>query len=106
MQIEMNAMAYGEGSWLSPHTDHGSSDSDERLLAWMLYLTDPSDGEWPAEKGGALRVSLSGGRAVRLQPKFNRFAIFKVSGTSVHEIETIKWNCGWEKCRLTLSGWL
>jgi Rps23 Pro-64 3,4-dihydroxylase Tpa1-like proline 4-hydroxylase len=107
LQIEMNAMAYGEGAWLSPHTDRGkTAAADDRLIAWMLYLTDPHDGEWAVEQGGAARLWGRDGREVRLSPKFNRFAMFRVSNQSFHEIETIRRNGGWQSCRLALSGWI
>lgn len=107
LQVEMNAMAYGEGGWLSPHTDSPVSDeSDERLVAWMLYLTHPEDGEWSEDKGGAIRLWVPGGEEVRLRPKLNRFAIFKVCEESFHEIEKVTWKPGWERCRLALSGWI
>lgn len=105
MAVEMNAMAYGEGAWLSLHTDAGAL-SDERVVAWMLYLTDPSDGEWLDAHGGAVRLVNRAREEVRLRPKFNRFAMFSVSSTSFHEIEQIAWKCGWTQCRLALSGWL
>lgn len=107
LQIEMNAMAYGEGAWLSPHTDRGkTATTDDRLVAWMLYLTDPAHGEWALEDGGAVRLWERDGREVRLSPKFNRFAMFRVSNQSFHEIETIQKNGGWPGCRLALSGWI
>jgi hypothetical protein len=105
LQIEMNAMAYGEGCGLSPHTDHGISGAEERLVAWMLYLTDPADGEWAAAEGGALKVH-GQGREILLRPRFNRFACFRVGPDSVHQIEPVLRAGGWEKCRLALSGWL
>jgi hypothetical protein len=71
----------------------------------MLYLTDPVDGEWREEHGGAVRLFARNGEEVRLRPKFNRFAMFQVSSTSLHEIEKITWGCGWTRCRLALSGW-
>ena len=55
--LELNAMAYGGGAWLSPHTDFFEyGHTENRLVAWMLYLTAPEDGEWSADKGGAVRV--------------------------------------------------
>lgn len=106
ISIEMHGMAYGQGSWLSPHTDH--SDSDEsRIAAWILYLTHPDDGEWGADKGGALRlVDEARGAAASLGPKFNRFAIFAVSPTSTHAIDLVRFDPPWEHCRLALSGWI
>ena len=106
-RIEMNAMAYGEGAWLSAHSDSGSTeDTNDRLIAWMLYLTHPDDSEWTAEKGGAVRLWTRDGDEVRLRPKFNRFAMFRVHKQSFHEIEEIKWRTGWDRCRLALSGWI
>jgi hypothetical protein len=72
----------------------------------MLYLTHPDDGEWSVEQGGALRVCEPDGQDERLRPKFNRFAAFAVSADSVHEIEPVRWACGWTRCRLALSGWV
>jgi hypothetical protein len=107
LQIEMNGMAYGEGSWLSGHTDFGASaNSNDRLVAWMLYLTHPLDEEWSAEKGGAVRLWTRDRKEIHLRPKFNRFAMFRVHKHSFHEIEKITWPTGWERCRLTLSGWI
>lgn len=107
LQIEMNAMAYGEGAWLSPHTDRGkTATADDRLVAWMLYLTDPDYGEWALEDGGAVRLWERDGEEVRLSPKFNRFAMFRVSNESSHEIEKIQRDGGWPGCRLALSGWI
>jgi Rps23 Pro-64 3,4-dihydroxylase Tpa1-like proline 4-hydroxylase len=103
LYIESNARAYGPGAWLSPHTD---SHTDERLAAWMLYLTAPDDGEWPAEKGGALRVWIPSGEEQRVHPRFNRFAMFRVHNDSFHEIEKIAWEPDWPHCRLALSGWI
>jgi Rps23 Pro-64 3,4-dihydroxylase Tpa1-like proline 4-hydroxylase len=105
-EIEMNAMAYGHEGWLSPHTDHVVHDQRSRLFAWMLYLTHPDDGEWSPEKGGAVRLFDATGGEVRLRPKFNRFALFKVSDASFHEIERVTWACEWDRCRLALSGWI
>lgn len=106
LQIEMNAMAYGEGAWLSGHTDRGkTAGASDRLIAWMLYLTHPEDNEWSLEKGGAVRLWDRDREAV-LRPKFNRFAMFTVSNGSFHEIEKITWNTGWKRCRLALSGWI
>jgi Rps23 Pro-64 3,4-dihydroxylase Tpa1-like proline 4-hydroxylase len=106
-RIEINAMAYGQGCWLSSHNDYIKHDTGNvRVAAWMLYLTHPDDGEWPVEKGGGVRLFHSDGEAVRLQPKFNRFALFKVSSASTHEIEKITWDTGWEHSRLALSGWI
>jgi hypothetical protein len=109
--IEINAMAYGQGAWLSPHTDSGADSGvtthvDDRLIAWMLYLTHPDEGEWNAEQGGAIRVWLPDGPEVRLNPKFNRFAMFKVHKQSFHEIEKILRPTTWPTCRLALSGWI
>jgi hypothetical protein len=107
LQIEMNAMAYGEGAWLAGHTDRGkTAAASDRLIAWMLYLTHPDDEEWSVERGGAVRLWDRGGREVVLRPKFNRFAMFTVSNESFHEIEKITWGTGWERCRLALSGWI
>jgi hypothetical protein len=105
--VEMNAMAYGAGSWLSPHTDASEyNNAEDRLVAWMLYLTSPEDGEWPTEKGGAVRVWNRSGNEQRVHPRFNRFAMFRVYDGSLHEIEKIAWQPEWPQCRLALSGWL
>ena len=63
LQVELNGMAYGEGSWLSAHTDRGSTarDGNDRILAWMLYLTHPEDGEW-SERSGWCRQALGARR--------------------------------------------
>jgi hypothetical protein len=106
LDVELSAMAYGEHAWLSPHTDYRDDEARPHLVAWMLYLTHPADGEWTEDKGGALRLTCSSGGDVRLRPRFNRFAMFKVSDDSLHEIEAVTWSCGWEHCRLALSGWL
>ena len=106
VQVEINAMAYGAGAWLSPHTDFFEySLAQNRLAAWMLYLTAPEDGEWPLEKGGAVRVWIPGEEGIRISPRFNRFAMFQVSDRSFHEIEKIMWQPEWPNCRLALSGW-
>jgi hypothetical protein len=106
-EVEINAMAYGAGGWLSPHTDFfDHSSTENRLVAWMLYLTDPEDGEWAASKGGAVRVWASTGKEDRVRPRFNRFAMFRVAKNSFHEIEKITWEPGWPNCRLALSGWI
>lgn len=104
LEIEINGMAYGEGSWLSRHTDSGS-DSTERLVAWMFYLTHPDDGEWSPDRGGAVKL-WSPEREARLSPRFNRFALFKVNTKSFHEVERVSWSTGWDRCRLALSGWV
>ncbi|MBZ5659134.1 MAG: 2OG-Fe(II) oxygenase [Acidobacteriia bacterium] len=105
--VEINGMAYGAGAWLSPHTDFfGHANKQNRLIAWMLYLTAPEDGEWPAEKGGAVRVWQPGGEEKRIRPRFNRFAMFRVHANSFHEIEKITWEPDWPHCRLALSGWI
>jgi hypothetical protein len=104
--LEVNAMAYGEGGWLSPHTDHAPVGGTARVLAWMLYLTHPDDGEWPLEWGGAVRLSAADGREQRLAPKFNRFAAFAVSDASTHEILRVMRPSAWDRSRLALSGWL
>lgn len=106
MEIEMNGMAYGEGGWLSPHTDYDEHDPQPRRLAWMLYLTHPDDGEWAPHKGGAVRLFDARGGEARVRPRFNRFAMFRVSEESRHEIEAVAWSCGWDRCRLALSGWI
>jgi hypothetical protein len=107
MQVEINGMAYGSGAWLAPHTDSGKTrGNDDRLIAWMLYLTSPEDDEWCEDKGGAVRLWNNKGAEVRLAPRFNRFAMFKVHKSSFHEIEKIKWQTGWANCRLALSGWI
>ena len=105
-EIEMNAMAYGHEGWLSPHTDYVVHDPRPRVFAWMLYLTHPDDGEWSPDMGGAVRLFDADGGEVRLRPKFNRFALFKVSDASFHEIERVTWACEWDRCRLALSGWI
>jgi hypothetical protein len=106
-EVEINAMAYGAGGWLSPHTDFFDySTTENRLVAWMLYLTDPEDGEWPASKGGAVRVWNAAEQEDRVRPRFNRFAMFRVARNSFHEIEKIAWEPGWANCRLALSGWI
>lgn len=106
-EVEINAMAYGAGGWLSPHTDFfDHSSTENRLVAWMLYLTDPEDGEWPADKGGAVRVWNEAGQEGRVRPRFNRFAMFRVAKNSFHEIEKITWEPDWSNCRLALSGWI
>jgi hypothetical protein len=105
--VEMNGMAYGAGAWLSPHTDFfGYANKQNRLIAWMLYLTAPEDGEWTADKGGAVRVWQPGGEEKRVHPRFNRFAMFRVHADSFHEIEKITWQPDWPHCRLALSGWI
>lgn len=104
--IEMNAMAYGRGAWLSAHTDYRPDEARPRLAAWMLYLTHPDDGEWAAEKGGAVRLFDATGQATVVRPRFNRFAMFKVSDDSLHEIEPVTFDCRWDRCRLALSGWI
>ena len=105
--IEINAMAYGAGAWLSPHTDFFEYDHEEnRLAAWMLYLTAPEDGEWSVDKGGAMRVWADGNREERIRPRFNRFAMFRVQHDSSHEIEMITWEPEWPHCRIALSGWI
>jgi len=107
LHIEINAMAYGAGAWLSPHTDFSEyRQTENRLAAWMLYLTAPEDGEWSAEKGGAVRVWTPGSREERIRPQFNRFAIFRVQDNSFHEIEKITWKPEWPNCRIALSGWI
>jgi hypothetical protein len=107
LDIEINAMAYGQGAWLSPHTDSGiTKEVHDRLIAWMLYLTHPDEGEWNAAQGGAIRVWLPDGPEARLSPKFNRFAMFKVDKQSFHEIERILRPTTWPTCRLALSGWI
>jgi 2-oxoglutarate-Fe(II)-dependent oxygenase superfamily protein len=107
LDIEINAMAYGQGAWLSPHTDSGITQRvNDRLIAWMLYLTHPDEGEWNAGQGGAVRVWLPDGPEARLSPKFNRFAMFKVHEQSFHEIERILRPTTWQTCRLALSGWI
>jgi 2OG-Fe(II) oxygenase superfamily len=105
--VEINAMAYGAGAWLSPHTDFfGHANKQNRLIAWMLYLTAPEDGEWTPEKGGAVRVWKPGDAEVRIHPRFNRFAMFRVHANSFHEVEKITWEPDWPHCRLALSGWI
>ena len=105
LTLEVNAMAYGEGAWLSAHTDSLPANND-RLLAWMLYLTHPADGEWAPDKGGAVRLWDPDGAEARLRPRFNRFAMFRVHRQSFHEIEKVTWATGWDRCRLALSGWI
>jgi len=105
--VEINAMAYGAGAWLSPHTDffeYGGAKT--RLAAWMFYLTAPEDGEWPPEKGGSVRVWTPGSEGERIPPRFNRFAMFRVHNNSFHEIEKVTWEPEWPNCRLALSGWV
>lgn len=106
LEVESGAMAYGEGCWLSPHTDHRDDEARPRLVAWMLYLTHPEDGEWPDDRGGALRLVARDGAVARLRPRFNRFAMFAVSPDSVHEIEPITGAAGWDRSRLAVSGWI
>lgn len=103
--LEMNAMSYGEGCWLAPHTDFVGRRT-VRLVAWILYLTDPADGEWDDAMGGALRVWNDAGEERRLRPRFDRFAMFRVSPGSHHEIEPVTWASGWGGARLALSGWI
>jgi Rps23 Pro-64 3,4-dihydroxylase Tpa1-like proline 4-hydroxylase len=105
-EIEMNAMAYGNGAWLSAHTDYRSDETRPRLVAWMLYLTHPDDGEWSPEMGGAVRLFEAKGRATVVRPRFNRFAMFRVSDQSLHEIEPVTFAGGWDRSRLALSGWI
>jgi len=102
--VEMNGMAYGEGCWLAPHTDFVPTNAGRRLAAWMLYLTHPDDGEWSGEDGGAVCLRQHR-REERLSPRFNRFAMFAVSPSSVHEIERVNRGGGFDRCRLALSGW-
>jgi 2OG-Fe(II) oxygenase superfamily len=105
--VEISAMAYGAGAWLSSHTDFLEYGRESiRLAAWMFYLTAPEDGEWPLEKGGAVRVWAPGLADERVRPRFNRFAMFRVHNTSFHEIEKVTWEPEWPNCRLALSGWI
>lgn len=107
LRVEINAMAYGEGAWLSGHTDSGATeDTDDRLIAWMLYLTHPDEGEWAVDNGGAVRLWTREGDEARLSPQFNRFAMFRVHKQSFHEIEKITRQTVWTTCRLALSGWI
>ena len=101
LAVETNGMAYGQGAWLSRHSDEQS----RRRVAWILYLTDPGDAEWPEDWGGALVLSSDDHRVV-LRPRFNRFAAFRVSPTSWHEITRVQRQVGWEQARLALSGWI
>jgi Rps23 Pro-64 3,4-dihydroxylase Tpa1-like proline 4-hydroxylase len=105
-EIEINAMAYGNGAWLSAHTDYRSDEARPRLVAWMLYLTHPGDGEWSPDMGGAVRLFEAKGDATVVRPRFNRFAMFRVSDHSLHEIEPVTFAGGWDRCRLALSGWI
>ena len=107
LYLEMNAMAYGAGAWLAPHTDFFEyGHTVNRLAAWMLYLTAPEDGEWSPEKGGAVRVWAPGNGEERIRPRFNRFAMFRVQDNSFHEIEKITWEPEWPNCRIAISGWI
>ena len=104
LQVIMNGMAYGEGGWLKEHTD-APPDGTERV-SWILYLTDPGDGEWSEDDGGALRLRDEAGGSARVFPKFNRFAAFRNGDDSHHEVQPVRRKTTWPTCRLALSGWM
>jgi hypothetical protein len=102
LRLEFNGMAYGEGGRLLPHTDHGVH--RDRRVAWILYLTEP-DAQWTATDGGALFLH-DPPLVETVYPRFNRFLAFRVDERSVHEIGEVRRPTPWDRCRLTLSGWI
>ena len=105
LAIDISGMAYGKDGRLKRHTDSIGA----RRLAWILYLTDPDDGEWPARDGGPLVLSDGPGAdagEVVDAPRFNRFVAFQVTDASWHEIRPVLRDTPWPAARLCLAGWL
>lgn len=98
--VSMLAMAYGEGGRLRLHTDS----IDQRVMASILYLTDPDDGPWTRSDGGQLVLTDLEGTEEELSPAFNRFAALKVSDSSWHEVRRMKRRNSWPSARLCIVG--
>jgi len=108
VRVDFAGMAYGQDGELLTHTD----EVGQRYVAWILYLTDPDDGEWTEHDGGQLvltaapGVRAEPGASATVFPRFNRFVAFRTTEQSWHEIRAIRRATTWSSARLCLAGWI
>jgi Rps23 Pro-64 3,4-dihydroxylase Tpa1-like proline 4-hydroxylase len=103
--LDMAAQEYRQGGYLLCHDDDMGQDEDARLIAFILYLTDP---DWTEEDGGHLQLYDTDekgqpGKIIRsILPTSNTFAFFSLSRTSYHRVQEVfskKFN------RYSITGW-
>ena len=95
--ISIHSTRYNNTHYLLCHDDQ----LDNRIFAIMIYLKDMNDNE-----GGALRLFDSKKNSPTsivksITPKFNRFAIFKISKDSFHDVSEVLV----DKDRLAIGWW-
>lgn len=95
--IDMHGSLYEDTDHLLCHDDQ----LEDRVIAYLLYLSDVDEAD-----GGALtlydEVDGKPGRVVkRIQPKFNRLVLFRVSDISFHAVEEVITDTQ----RIAIGGW-
>jgi Rps23 Pro-64 3,4-dihydroxylase Tpa1-like proline 4-hydroxylase len=95
-KIDVNGSMYKSTDFLLPHDDR----LEGRKIAFFYYLSNMD-----SKKGGRLKLFSSKSNvpvkvSKYIVPKFNKFAFFKVSSKSWHEVEEVK-----KGRRLAISGW-
>ena len=104
-RIDMAAQQYRQGGYLLCHDDDMGQDEDARLIAFILYLTDP---DWTEADGGHLQLydtdeNGQPGKIVQsILPKSNTFAFFTLSRTSYHQVQEV---FSTKFTRYSISGW-
>ena len=94
-KIDMQSHSMVQGDYLLFHDDV----VEGRRIAYVVYLSDLKQ-----EDGGRLQlydIKHPISPIKQINPTFNAFACFKVSGKSLHDVEEIKT----KKQRLTIGGW-
>ena len=95
-KIDMQSHKMVQGDYLLFHDD----ELEGRKIAYIVYLSD-----FKQSDGGKLRlydIKKPINPVSEIMPKFNRFACFKVSKKSLHDVEEVKTS----KQRLTIGGWV
>jgi Rps23 Pro-64 3,4-dihydroxylase Tpa1-like proline 4-hydroxylase len=96
-KIDIHGTLYENTDFLLCHDDK----LDTRKIAFMIYLSDFKESD-----GGTLDLYRSNNKkptkiSKKITPKFNKFAFFKVSEISFHEVSEIVV----DKQRLAIGGW-
>ncbi|MBI4145841.1 2OG-Fe(II) oxygenase [Candidatus Woesearchaeota archaeon] len=91
--IDMSGFIYDDADYLLPHDDR----LEGRKIAYILNL---SENFTPAD-GGALQFFVGKDVVKSVPPSFNTLTLFKVSSSSVHQVQEVFS----DKKRLSLAGW-
>lgn len=100
--ISATCSVYTNTDYLLVHDDQ----QDDRMIAFVLYLTDP-DG-WDETKGGALQLLTkepNGQPSVvsrSIYPENNQFVFFPVTNDSFHQVDEVT---SLSHCRFSINGW-